>query len=178
MKQAVRHLVAGGIIAYPTEAVFGLGCDPLNQKVVQELLNLKNRSVAKGLILIAAEFAQIAPLVEVPDNLVLKKMLSTWPGPTTWVIPAQSWVPQWLRGDHNSLAVRITNHPVASELCRAFDRALVSTSANITGLKPAKSTLKVRQQFGNSNIFIVPGPLGKEKKTTVILDAISSEKIR
>lgn len=178
IQMAVRYLANGGIVAYPTEAVFGLGCDPFNEQAVQRILELKNRPINKGLILIAAEFAQIAPLIKVPDNDVLNNMLSTWPGPTTWVVRANASVPPWLRGSHDSLAVRITNHPIASDLCLAFNQPLVSTSANITGFQPAKTTLKVRQLFGISEILIVPGPLGQETRTTAIFDAKSGNKIR
>ena len=175
---AVRHLNYGGVIAYPTEAVFGLGCNPFNAQAVHKILAMKKRPISKGLILIAAEWEQLAPLLMVPDKTVLKNMLATCPGPTTWVIPAQPWIPHWLKGCHDSLAVRVTDHPGASDLCLAFNGPLVSTSANITGLKPAKNSLQIRRQFAKLDVLIVPGPLGKEKQTTRIMDAISGRKLR
>lgn len=178
INQAVRYLDQGGIIAYPTEAVYGLGCDPFNRNAVLKLLAIKNRPIDKGLILIAAEFAQLAPLLEIPNDEIKNKMLSTWPGPTTWVVPAKSWVPRWLRGQYASLAVRVTNHPIAADLCRSFDCPLVSTSANMTGSKPIKNTIGLRKYFRTHEILIVPGLLGAERKTTEILDAVSGEKIR
>ena len=176
--RAVRYLKKNGVIAYPTEAVYGLGCDPLNAQAVHQILALKKRPVTKGLILIAAEWKQLAPLVEIPNETILKKMLTTWPGPTTWVVQARPWIPSWLKGNRDSLAVRVTNHPIASKLCYAFEGPIVSTSANITGYKSAKNPLTVRRQFGESEILIVPGAIGEEKQTTKIIDAISDRIIR
>lgn len=178
LQQVIRCLNHGGIIAYPTEAVFGLGCDPFDEEAVRGLLGLKKRPVEKGLILIGSEFDQLAPLLEIPDEVILNKLQASWPGPTTWVVPAKPSVPGWLRGNHDSLAVRITDHPIAAYLCTAFNRPLVSTSANTSGLKPAKSTLAVRQLFGHSTVLIVPGQLGKEKYTTRILDAMTDNLLR
>ncbi len=175
---AVRHLKQSGVIAYPTEAVFGLGCNPFDAQAVHQILDLKKRSISKGLILIAADWKQLAPLLLIPNETVLKKMLATWPGPATWIIPAQPWIPRWLKGCHDSLAVRVTGHPVASGLCRAFGGPLVSTSANIAGLQPAKNPLQIRCRFGHSKVLIVPGALGKEKQTSRIIDAVSGRVIR
>ena len=107
---AADCIFQGGIIAYPTEAVYGLGCDPLDQQAVLRLLALKQRPIAKGLILVASQMQQIEPFIQVDSN-TLCKIKKTWPGPVTWVIPAQSWVPEWLTGKHQSIAVRISAHP-------------------------------------------------------------------
>ena len=107
----------GGIVAYPTESVYGLGCDPLNPDAVYRLLELKRRPASKGLILISDSFARLQPFLgPIPDNR-LAIVLRSWPGPVTWVMPAQADVPEWLRGRHTSLAVRVTDHPLATALC-------------------------------------------------------------
>lgn len=178
VRAAIRHLVKGGVIAYPTEAVFGLGCDPDNITAVQTVLELKDRPAGKGLILIAAEFKQLLPyidLTEVPD---LKRVLKTWPGPITWLIKARSTVAVWVRGEHESIAVRVTAHPVASLLSRTFGKPLVSTSANPSGYAPAKSALKSRLYFGHANLFIVKGSVGGEAKPTPIFDAKTFARLR
>lgn len=178
LHRIVQHLCAGGVIAYPTEAVYGLGCDPLNEKAVKRVLALKNRPADKGLILIGADFHQLEPFLEIPDPILAKKIRAAWPGPTTWLIPARRWVPYWLRGQHDTLAVRITAHPVASALCRAFQAPLVSTSANKSGLPPARTALKVRQYFKDPRLMIIVGPTGGLEQPTAIYDALSGRRLR
>ena len=102
LRQAVRALRHGGIIAYPTEAVYGLGCDPLNAAAVLRLLALKNRPMDKGLILIASDFQHLAPFVHAPDPDIMRRISATWPGPVTWLLPAKAETPTWLRGAHDT----------------------------------------------------------------------------
>ncbi|MGA7800564.1 MAG: Sua5/YciO/YrdC/YwlC family protein, partial [Gammaproteobacteria bacterium] len=100
LRTAVRCLRAGGVVGYPTEAVYGLGCDPFDHAAVARLLDIKSRPVSMGLILIAATFEHLAPLLEKLPTRMQQRALASWPGPVTWVWPARSWVPRWLRGDH------------------------------------------------------------------------------
>ncbi len=172
LSQAVRHLRRGGVIAYPTEGVFGLGCDPCREGAVAEILELKGRPAAKGMILIAADFDQLLPFVSVPPAAVLARILASWPGPVTWILPAAPRVPAWLTGGRSTLACRVTDHPVAARLCRAFGRPLVSTSANPTGRPPARSLLQVRRYFGR-RVLMIPGPLGRLEGPTPIYDALT-----
>jgi L-threonylcarbamoyladenylate synthase len=175
---AARIIRAGGLVAYPTEAVFGLGCDPMNEAAVERLLALKQRSRDRGLIVIAAEFSQLASYLEPADNHVMQRVMSTWPGPTTWLLAASSGTPVWLRGRFKTLAVRVTAHPVAAELCRRASFAIVSTSANLTGHVPARSADAVKQAFGAEIDFVLDGPLGGSERPTEIRDAISGEVVR
>jgi L-threonylcarbamoyladenylate synthase len=172
-----QYLVQGQIIAYPTEAVYGLGCDPLNGDAVKQLLTLKQRPVEKGLILIASSFDQLSPYLNLNDSDHLQHMLSTWPGPTTWIVPAQHWVPTWLRGQHASLAVRVTNHPIAAALCKEFKGAIVSTSANISNKPPAKTPLAIKKQLG-IDIPICSGDLSGLQSATPIYDLITGQQFR
>lgn len=171
LRQAVRCLDAGGVIAYPTEAVFGLGCDPLNPQAVSRLLALKQRDVAKGLILIAADLAQLSPYIEPPTADIQARLDASWPGPVTWLLKPRPHVPQWLTGAHHTIAVRVSAHPVANALCQTFGRALVSTSANPSHHPPARNSLTLRRYFHQQIDFIVPGKLGAQAKPTVIRDA-------
>jgi L-threonylcarbamoyladenylate synthase len=179
IQQAITILKQGGIIAYPTEGVFGLGSDPFNEMTVKKLLHLKHRSIDKGLILLAASWAMIEHLtISVPENL-LQKALQTWPGPKTWVFPARvDLVPIWIRGNHNSIAIRITAHPVAKALCEAFGKPIVSTSANIEGLKPSCTISEITQQFPEGIDYILEGKLGGFKKPTPIYDVLTGDKLR
>ncbi|MDO9049372.1 MAG: Sua5/YciO/YrdC/YwlC family protein [Methylobacter sp.] len=176
-KNAVHHLKAGAVIAYPTEAVYGLGCDPLNEAAVMTLLDIKQRPIEKGLILIASSLEQLRPYL-VLDQTLIDRITPTWPGPVTWVIPAQPWVPKWLTGEHQSLAVRVTNHPIAHDLCAQFGSPLVSTSANPTTRPAIKESRKLLKTFTGSDIFIVHGKVGELGQETAIYDAVSGKRLR
>lgn len=178
LRNAARRLHDGAVIAYPTEAVYGLGCDPLNADAVMRLLALKQRPMAAGLILVAADFSQAEPfLLPVPAN-TRRTIMATWPGPVTWLLPARPEAPAWLRGRHDSLAIRVTAHAGTAELCRHFGGVLVSTSANPRGHNPARSALQVRRYFGGRLDGVLPGPLGGLRKPSEIRDARTGRILR
>jgi L-threonylcarbamoyladenylate synthase len=160
IREAVRQLHAGGIIAYPTETVYGLGCDPFNGDAVLHLLSLKQRAMSQGVILIASELAQLKPLLLPLQATTKKRIKGTSSKPVTWILPCRPETPVWLRGEHDSLAIRITSHPLANELCKAWGRPLVSTSANVHGRKPATSAIQVHKAFNNQLGCILYGPQG------------------
>jgi L-threonylcarbamoyladenylate synthase len=178
LRQAARRVWAGGIIAYPTEAVFGLGCDPLSAAAVQRLLEIKGRAAAKGLILIAADLHQLEPYIGELAGPRKNEILQSWPGPITWVVPAVAGTPSWLSGGRPTLAVRVTDHPIAAALCRACGMALVSTSANRSGQPPARTALRVRQRLSGRIDYLVPGQTGPQCKPTTIRDALSGAILR
>lgn len=173
----IKRLNAGKVIAYPTEAVYGLGCDPLNESAVLNLLNLKNRPVEKGLILIASSLSQLKPYLQLNSNII-SKITSTWPGPVTWIIPSQPWVPTWLTGKHNSLAVRVSAHPTVKLLCEQYGRPIVSTSANISTKPPATRSWMVSKNLNNTQLFILSGQVGNLNQTTPIYNVLNQQKIR
>lgn len=178
VQQAVAILKQGGVIAYPTEAVFGLGCDPRNEDAVNRILELKGRDADKGLILIAASFAQLEPYIVQLDQQTRNELLATWPGPVTWIVPANDSVSTKLRGKHTTLAVRVTDHPLVQQLCNSFGGALVSTSANHSGEAPARTADKVKQYFKNSLDCILEGETGGLNRPTEIRDALTKEIVR
>ncbi|MBI5041794.1 MAG: Sua5/YciO/YrdC/YwlC family protein [Gammaproteobacteria bacterium] len=178
LRQATRLLHAGAIIAYPTEAVYGLGCDPLNAHAVLRLLALKRRPVEAGLILIAADFTQLEPFLEPLSVSLRRQVFAAWPGPITWLLPARPEVPIWLRGHHDSLAVRVTAHAGCAALCRAYGGPLVSTSANPRGRVPARTPLQVRRYFGAAIDYRLPGPLGARLRPSEIRDARTGKVLR
>ena len=180
IQAAVDALRAGGVIAYPTEAVYGLGCDPLDRAAVERLFALKRRPPTQGVLLIAADFAQVDKYTDraaVPPA-ALQRALARWPGPYTWIFPRAAWVPEWLTGAHSGIAVRVTAHPLAAALCRAFGAPIVSTSANCHGEAPARSAVQVRTTFGNELSYILDGELGGLERPTPIRDVISGELLR
>lgn len=178
LRTARRVLLNGGIVAYPTEAVFGLGCDPYNAHAVFRLLELKQRSWKKGLILIASHRHQLDHWLEPIGLSVEQQLEKTWPGPVTWLLPARVEVPEWLRGEHATLAVRVTAHPVAAALCDAFGGPIVSTSANIAGHHAARNALQLQREMGDSVDYILHGEVGDRLTPTEIRDAASGSVVR
>lgn len=182
-RAALEALHGGGIVACPTEAVWGLSCDPLNERACMRLLEIKARHWSKGLILVATSLEQLMPYIEIPSANALRRATLTWPGPATWIFPASDFTPMWISGDHDGVAVRVTRHPVLRALCEAFGRPLVSTSANPGGRAPALSSFEVRRYFGNPGRgeeveVIVPGALGGLAKPTTIRDAATGHILR
>jgi L-threonylcarbamoyladenylate synthase len=132
----------------------------------------------KGLILIAADFAQLEPFLQPPTEADRARLDATWPGPRTWLIPARPATPRWLRGRHDTLAVRVTAHPLAAALCRACGHPLVSTSANRGGRPPARGALAVRRQLGRDLDYVLAGPTGGAAKPTAIRDLRTGRVVR
>lgn len=176
--QAVTCLQQGGVIAYPTEAVYGLGCDPSNLPAVARLLQLKQRPADKGLILIAADVAQLVPWILPLAPALQAQILATWPGPVTWVLPTYAHISPLIRGEHDSLAVRVTAHPLCCELCTRLGHAIISTSANPSDQQPARSALQVAHYFPQQLDAILDGPLGAQAQPTEIRDGRTGAIIR
>ena len=130
LKLAAKHIQLGRVVAYPTEAVWGLGCDPYNQQAVETILRLKKRDVSKGLILVAADMQQLGFLLHDLSEDKLDILKQTWPGPNTWIIPHKNRIPLWVSGQHNGVAVRVSSHPLVSALCKLYGGPIISTSAN------------------------------------------------
>ncbi len=176
--RAAEALRAGGIVAYPTEAVWGLGCDPRNEGAIERLLALKGRPAEKGLILVAASFEQLRPFLQSLDAEREAAILATWPGPVTWVWPAGPTVSPGLRGKHETLAVRVSDHPLVVALCEAFGGPVVSTSANRSGEPPARTREDVLARFGDALDFVLDGETGGRERPSEIRDARSGKVIR
>ena len=177
VQQAAREVRAGAVIAYPTEAVWGLGCDPWNEEAVDRLLAIKSRSVDKGLILIADNIRQFDFLFEDFPQDWLDRMASTWPGPNTWLVPHRELLPQWITRVHDTVALRVSNHPQVRELC-ALVGPLISTSANPQGRPAARTRLRVEQYFRGQLDLVLGGCLGGRRNPSVIRDLISGEVVR
>lgn len=178
IRQAVAVLRNGGIIAYPTEGVFGLGCDPLDEQACARLAALKRRSTQQGVLLVASDFEQLRPWLGKTSDAALQRALATWPGPDTWVFARADDAPAWIAGRQAGIGVRVTAHPVAAALCREFGGALVSTSANRHGRPPARDAATVRAELGDALDFIVDAPVGQLARPTPITDAASGKRLR
>ncbi len=174
LREAAHVLQQGGIVAYATEYCFGLGCDPLDNRAVMRLLRFKQRSWKKGLIILAADCEQLQGFIEA----IPPKARRHWPGPVTYLLPAKPAVPKWLRGAHDTLAVRVTAHPQATRLCHEAGMAIVSTSANQTGQRPVRDYREAWRRLRAIADFILPGYVGDLPQPTPIIDPTSGRTIR
>lgn len=170
LRLAADVMARGGVLAYPTEAVYGLGCDPWNQAAVTRLLAIKRRDPSKGLILIAANPEQLSPFVQWLDPGPMTEILASWPGPNTWLLPVGKQTPNWLNGRFDTLAVRVTAHPMAAGLCHAYGGAIVSTSANVADRPPARTAFQVRLWLPKGPDFILAGACGGAGRPSTIRD--------
>jgi L-threonylcarbamoyladenylate synthase len=178
VQAAVCALRRGGVIACPTEAVWGLSCDPYDADAVTHLLALKGRPVAKGLILVASTEAQLEFLLTDLTPQQRETLTDSWPGPSTWLLPHRGRVPSWICGEHVSVAVRVSNHPLVGALCSAWGGPLVSTSANPSGAQPAKEAFQVQRYFRRGLDYLLPGRVGVTGRPTSIRDLITGQIIR
>ena len=178
IREAARQLAGGGVIAYPTETVYGLGCDPFNGHAVLRLIDLKKRNIDQGLILVASCFEQLQPLLIPLSTATRRRVTQARKSPVTWVLPCLPEIPFWLRGKHDSLAVRVSNHPVTAALCNRWGGPLVSSSANIHGSPPATCPLDVRRAFNGQLDYILHGMHGSTNTPSEIRDGLTGKLLR
>ncbi|MEX0619548.1 MAG: Sua5/YciO/YrdC/YwlC family protein [Pseudohongiellaceae bacterium] len=176
---AADMLDSGGIVAYPTEAVWGIGCDPFQVQAVLRILQIKQRPVEKGLILVASSTDQLGRLYSSLDKLHKRTLDADWPGPVTWLLPdPEDLVPWWIKGLHRSVAVRVSAHPVVRDLCEIFGGPVISTSANLAGEPAIRSRLKLVMKMGAKLDYIMPGTLGGASAPSPIRDLLTGSVLR
>lgn len=171
------HLRRGGVIAYPTESCYGLGCDPRNPRALRRLIRLKGRNAAKGMLLVADHFKRLQPFIRPLNAGDRARLQRSWPGPVTWVVPASSTCLPLLTGGRPTIAVRVTAHPGAARLCRSLGMALVSTSANKSGNRPAKTAAECRRIFG-TRVRVVAGRIGHRRRPSTLIDLATGTILR
>lgn len=176
--EAVCALRAGGVIAYPTEYCFGLGCDPRNDAAIQRLLQIKQRTKEQGVILIAANFDQVRAYADLDCLKRAIQIKQSWPGPNTWLLPANDSVSPWVRGRHTTLAMRIPDHSVCQALCSDFGHAVISTSANRHGQDALLSYTSVLHEFEQELDYIINAEVGGAKAASTIRHALTGEQLR
>ncbi len=170
-------LKRGGLIAYPTESCFGLGCDPHNKKALQKLIKLKQRDSAKGLILIGYQARQLEPFIAPLSPILKEKMRSVWPAAHTWLVPASQYCPSELTGGRDTLAVRVPALKLSRNLCQQASMALVSTSANISGRQAIKTYAACVRQFAG-RVRIIHGKIGHRRTPSRIQHLLTNQIIR
>lgn len=183
LETAVETLKRGDVLAYPTEAVWGLGCDPYQEQAFNKILQLKERPIEKGVILLSESIERIEDLLADLSPDIREKVIHSWQPKhaqqraTTWLLPVADAIPRWIYGQHDRVAVRVTQHPICQNICARFDGLIVSTSANPAGLAPAKTAQHVRAYFGDQ-LQILEGDLGQSHEPSRILDAVTGAVIR
>lgn len=177
LRSAAEVIRNGGLVAYPTEAVYGLGCDPRNERAVERLLRLKGRSVKQGLILLAADVEQLRDWMDL-DEMQRAWLASQWPSARTWLVSPSARVPRWITGEHERVAVRVSAHPVARTLARYAGTPIVSTSANRSGEPAARNRFQVGRRLGAGVDFIVTGECDPAARPSTIIDFESGRVVR
>lgn len=179
LENIVAHLLQGDVIAYPTEAVFGLGCNPFNDQAIQKLLALKQRPVEKGLILIAPtlDFFQEIIAFEQLSAEQLQRLQQVYQRPTTWIVPVKFTVSPLLTGKFNSIAVRLCQHPAVIALCKQAKMPITSTSANLSGQPPCRHFQEVLAQFGQ-DFPVLQAEVGSAKNPSEIRDLFTNNIVR
>lgn len=170
----VNSLHAGQVIAYPTEGVWGLGCDPFNEEAISMLLKMKGRSENKGLILIGSNLKQFSAFIEI--DKYKDKLLEKWPGPHTWLVPPRKNISKLIIGNNQNIALRLSSHKEVIELCEKFEGALISSSANKENSPTLESPKQIRDVF--PGISVLEGNLGGLNHPSKIQDLITGEVIR
>lgn len=178
LKAAVQALRAEGVVACPTESVWGLSCDPDSERAVSRVLQLKQRPVAKGLILVAASESQLGFLLHDLSVDQRERLSGSWPGPCTWLVPHQNRVQPWVHGEHDTVAVRVSDHPAVQQLCQAWGGPLISTSANPGGAQPARTAFGVQRYFGMQVDEILPGHVGTLPRPSQIRNLATGQVVR
>ena len=176
-ENAIDYLNRGKIIGYPTEGVYGLGCDPWNMKTVSKISQIKKRESNKLFLLVASQITHFETLIDIDS--INNEVLSSWPGHTTWLIPAKKNTPEWLVNQENGLiAVRVSKHPIINELCDKFNKPIISTSANLSGSNNIMNKKEFINVFSETVDYLVEGNLGNSNKPSIIINMITGEKIR
>ncbi|MCP1660068.1 L-threonylcarbamoyladenylate synthase [Neisseria perflava] len=172
------HLKRGGLLAYPTESCYGLGCLPTSVCALRRLIHLKKRPQYKGMIVIGNSLSQLQPLLGTVSEQTTAMLQQEWPAAKTYLLPAGRQVTPWLRGkQRNKLAVRVPDHAAARQLCQLLATPLVSTSCNRAGKRACKTEREVRRQFGRQ-VWVVGGRIGRQKMPSQIIDGDSGIRLR
>lgn len=179
IQQIVEKLIQNEVVAYPTEAVFGLGCNPKCGSAVQKLLILKQRPMEKGLILVAPSLDYLLPFIDTTHfrQAHWDRLQTRNDRPTTWVIPAKHSTPNWLTGQFDSIAVRLCDHIAVKQLCEQTGFALTSTSANLSTFPPCRTAEEVKRQFG-TDFPVLDLPVGNAQNPSEIRHLFTHQLLR
>ncbi len=176
IRHAAHIIKHGGIIAYPTDTIYGLGCDPYNPDAVEKINLIKQRPLNKQFILLAGHINQVRPLILISKEQ--EKVITQNASPTSWVVNASKCAPAWLTDANGTLTIRISRHDDVQRLCHALGHAIISTSANISGKTPAKNSLDLHRYFHNKVDKILVSSKKQTGKASKIIRLCDNRVIR
>ena len=177
LKLAVSSIRAGDVIACPAESVWGLSCSPWRLSAVQMLCYMKQRALSKGVIVASHCVEDFSPLLDALPVEHRRAIISSWPGPVTWLVPNHGFFPSWVTGQSKEVAIRVTSAPALSRLCEEFGGPVVTTSANWAGAQPARHLFQVKRYFG-AQIVTVPGQVNLQGLPSTIKRVETGEVLR
>lgn len=177
LRRAVDILRGGGVVAHATEGVWGLACDPFDRAATDRVLEIKGRDADKGLIVAAGRADTFATELESLDEEAAARIRASWPGAVTWVVPNRRF-PPWITGGRDTVAIRVPGHEQARALADGFGGPIVSTSANRSGVEPARTAQGVVDALGEAVDFILPGEIGSSAGPSRIIDALKGRTLR
>ncbi len=176
LEQAVKALKKGEVVAYPTETFYGLAVDSQNEKAIAVLYHLKKRDPHKPISLIVPDVESITTLVSSFPKVYHKLIKRFWPGPLTLIFPASESIPKILTGVDETVAIRVSSHPVAKSLCCAWGAALTATSANLSGIPPCNDASEVEKNWGKQVSCVLDGGTTIGGKGSTIIHCTDTEK--
>ncbi|MFT6153898.1 MAG: L-threonylcarbamoyladenylate synthase [Bermanella sp.] len=176
--KAKHALETSGVIVYPTETVWGLGCDPFDEEALNRILDIKRRDAYKGLILVGANIQQFDFLLNDIAAEKRAELESRWPGPFTYLVPHKDMILPLVYGRFDTVAIRVSSHPMVQQLCKQFGGPIVSTSANYSGQPTVRNAVQARLLFGSQVDFILSGPVGLANGPSKIVDLETGRVIR
>lgn len=174
---AAEVLLAGGVIAYPTETLPGIGCLATDAAAIRRILKIKQRPASKGLIILVSSPDQLQPSITALDENMTQRLQQITALPTTWLLPVGEDKLPLLHGEHDRLAVRVSRHPTASSLCNTVNQAIVSTSINTTGEPAARYLSEIPAAILNQLDLLLTGPEGTGTPSE-IRDIVTNQVIR
>ncbi len=177
LNQAIQCLKSGGVIAYPTESVYGLGCDATDLESVSRILKIKKRDPDKGLILLVSDIQQASRFIIPLTEQQIAKLNQPSAHAITWLLARNRAVSTLITGTHSKLAVRVTTHPIAKMLCEGFGSPIISTSCNLHGQPSHRDAESVASDSSLDLDLIIEGSCGREPPSRII-DLLTGARIR
>jgi len=169
-----RHIIRvaeclrqGGVIIYPTDTTYGIGCDIFNRKGVKKIFQIKQRDARKPFSFICSDMAEVSNYAQV-SNFAFKIMKRHLPGPYTFVLEATKIVPDSLSTKQKTVGVRIPANPICQAIVRELGHPLVTTSANISGEHPPQDPVLINEKMGRMVDLVIDGGIAMSEASTVI----------
>jgi tRNA threonylcarbamoyl adenosine modification protein (Sua5/YciO/YrdC/YwlC family) len=167
IEKAAEVLKAGGVIAYPTDTIYGLGCDLYNKKAIQRIYQIKRRDPKKPFSFICSDLKHISEYAQV-TNLAYRIMKRYLPGPYTFILPGTKLVPRIMLTKRKTVGIRVPDHPICLALVKALGNPIISTSANLSGEEALTDPREIEETLGSQIDLIIDGGILAVQPSTVV----------